>query len=53
MADIYASIPSPPEPSFPPTSNTTDDDAYRRLEEYENPEGVRTPLYQYQHVRPG
>jgi len=30
----------------------TDEDTYRRLEEYDNPEGVRTPLYQYQHVGP-
>ena len=50
MADIYASIPSPCEPSFPSTLMIADNEIYRRLEEYENPEGVTTSLYQYQHA---
>jgi len=50
MADIYASIPSPPVPSFPSTKLKADDDIYRRLEDYESLEGLKTPFYPYQHV---
>jgi hypothetical protein len=50
MSELYASIPSPRPPSFPPPSNAGDVEIYRRLETFEDPDGLRTPMYRYQFV---
>ncbi|WWD19169.1 hypothetical protein CI109_103627 [Kwoniella shandongensis] len=50
MQDIYASVPSPPDPEFFGYESTSPQDAelYDGLENYENPKGVKTFLYRYQ-----
>ena len=51
MAQIYASVPSPPQPSFGSASTPADQEVYRQLEVYEDPDGIQAHLYSYQHVR--
>lgn len=52
MAEIYASIPSPSEPSFGLASSRSDKELHRRLMNYEEPQGIRTTtrMYRYQFV---
>lgn len=49
--DLYASIPSPPEPNFDGKARTAmDREIQGRLERYEFLDNVKTPLYDYQFV---
>ena len=52
MAELYRSVPSPPEPFFDEDSVTcaTDREVYSRLMALEEPQGIKTRLYQYQFV---
>lgn len=52
MHDLYASVPSPPEPSYAISEDGYYDDAHKRLSDYEEPAGVRTRLFKYQIVSP-
>jgi hypothetical protein len=49
--DLYASIPSPPEPNFDRKARTAiDREIQGRLERYEFLDNIKTPLYDYQFV---
>ena len=50
MSDLYAQIPSPPEPTCSTTDNIYDKELQQRLCSYEEPEGLNTSLYRYQFV---
>ncbi|EJT48911.1 hypothetical protein A1Q1_02006 [Trichosporon asahii var. asahii CBS 2479] len=46
MQSLYSLIESPPEPSVP--ADAQGDEAFATLAAYEDPVGVKTPLYKYQ-----
>lgn len=48
MQSLYALIESPPDPSIP--DGAEGDEAFATLAAYEDPVGVKTPLYRYQIV---
>ncbi|WVQ80158.1 hypothetical protein IAT38_002263 [Cryptococcus sp. DSM 104549] len=48
MHDLYASVPSPPDPKLGWAASPLDEELYEALANYENPRGVRTNLYRYQ-----
>lgn len=48
MQSLYSLIESPPEPSVP--ADAQGDEAFATLAAYEDPLGVKTPLYKYQIV---
>ncbi|ORY35502.1 P-loop containing nucleoside triphosphate hydrolase protein [Naematelia encephala] len=48
MAELYASLPSPEQPDFEASFWTADNEAKRRLMDLEEPQGIKTRLYQYQ-----
>ena len=50
MPEIWSQIPSPPEPRFPSSRWAAEEEVYRRLENLEEPVGIKTRMYQYQFV---
>lgn len=53
MPDLYAAVPSPEIPWFDRTAGQSrpEVEVQRYLEALEEPEGIKTRLYQYQFVR--